>query len=111
MPSTKPCSPAPPSPGLSYPEPPELPPEPVDYDWSIVRQIVAELNRADTATWDKLDRITAPTLLISGSANNDLLEAVRANLPNGQVTEIAVGHHVHQAAHGEYVDALMAFLA
>ncbi|MCP4226116.1 MAG: alpha/beta hydrolase, partial [Actinomycetia bacterium] len=101
---------APPLAGHAYPVPPEQSPEPVDFDWNVARQIVGQLNDPDPAWWDGPAKVTIPTLLISGSANNSLLYDVRAKLPAGQLIEIDVGHHVHQTAPTDYNDAVEAFL-
>ncbi len=99
-----------PSPDRTHPEPPEHPGEPVSFDWNAARQIISQLNRPDPDRWNDLTKVTAPTLLISGSANDDLLNAVHATLPDGQLIEIEVGHHIHQTAPGEYSSSVERFL-
>ncbi len=102
---------APPSPAETYPDPPESPPEPVDFDWEVARQIIGQLNDPNSAWSNGPVRVTAPTLLIAGSPNDDSLTNVLSQLPDGQLIEITVGHHIHQTAPAEFNAAVEAFLA
>ena len=102
---------APPTPATMFPEPPEHPPEPVDFDWEVVRQIVGQLNDPDPAWSTGPIRVTAPTLLIAGSLEDDSLADVLSKLPDGRLIEIPVGHHVHQTDPARYNAAVEAFLA
>lgn len=101
---------APPSPAQTYPEPPEQSPQPVDFDWNVVGQIIGQLNRPDPSWWDGPSKVTTPTLLISGSANDSLLLDVQAKLPAGQLIHIDVGHHIHQTAPARFNETVEAFL-
>jgi pimeloyl-ACP methyl ester carboxylesterase len=102
---------APPTPSTTFPELPERPPEPVDFDWEAARQIVGQLNRPNPAWSSGPTRVTTPTLLIAGSRNDDSLTDVLSQLPDGQFIEITVGHHIHQTAPAEYNAAIETFLA
>lgn len=102
---------APPTPATTYPEPPPQPPEPVDFDWNATRQIVGQLNNPNPEWSTNPERVTAPTLLIAGSPDDDSLAEVLQQLPNGELIEIAVGHHVHQTAPAEFNAAVDVFLS
>ncbi len=102
---------APPTPATTFPELPEHPPEAVDFDWAAARQIVGHLNDPNPAWATGPTRVTTPTLLIAGSPNDESLSNVLAQLPDGELIEITVGHHIHQAAPAEYNTAIASFLA
>ena len=100
---------APPSPERLVPEPPADPPGPVDFDWSVVGQIIGSLNAADGSWWERLPAITTPTLLISGSSDDELLSLVHEALPAAELVEVEVGHWIHEAAPDEFCDHLERF--
>lgn len=102
---------APPSPTETLPTPPKSPPEPVDFDWEAARQIVGQINNPNPAWSNGPARVTAPTLLIAGSPNDQSLADVLSELPDGQLIEITVGHHIHQTAPAEFNTAVETFLA
>ncbi len=102
---------APPTSATTFPEPPEHPPEAVNFDWRAARHIVRQLNDPNPAWATGPTRVTTPTLLIAGSSGDDSLTDVLAKLPDGQLIEITVGHHIHQTAPAEYNTAIESFLA
>jgi len=64
-----------------YPTVPAEPPEAVDYDWRVRRQIFEELNSPDPAWWDSLPQVTTRTLLIAATRGDRDLEATAEQLP------------------------------
>ena len=58
---------APPAGSGTRPEPPPEPPEPVSFDWRVVAPIRRQLNDADPVWWERLHRITAPTLIVGAA--------------------------------------------
>ncbi|NNC76069.1 MAG: alpha/beta hydrolase [Acidimicrobiia bacterium] len=102
---------APPVPGMTFPEPPAVPPEPVDFDWEAAHQIVGQLNDPNPEWMDGPARVLAPTLLIDGSSDDMSLNNVLSKLPDGHFIEITVGHHIHQTAPTEFNAAVETFLS
>jgi 3-oxoadipate enol-lactonase len=88
--------------------------QPVDYDWDVVPAIVEEVNRGDPATWDALSRITAPTLVIGGGDTShipqDKLAEVATRIGTAELRTIPVGHHVHEEAPEQFLDAVLGWL-
>lgn len=93
-----------------YPEIPSSPPEPVNYDWEVRRQLFKQLNSPDPSWWRNLYRITVPTLIIAGSNLDDLEETARI-LPRAELTTIDVGHWIHQTVPDVFVDMVESFLS
>jgi pimeloyl-ACP methyl ester carboxylesterase len=105
---------APPRPGSLQRPPLARPDEELSFDWPVVNALRAQLNDPDPAWWHDARQIAVPTLVIAGGAashvpQNDLHQLV-ASLVDGRLVEIPVGHLVHAAAPGEYVDAIRTFL-
>ena len=98
-----------------FPVPPPEAPEEVPFDWPMLQAVIAELNDPDPRAWSDLPRITAPVLVVGGgptSANDQgELAKVAAQVPDGQVVTVDVGHHVHTAAPGEYLSHVRPFLS
>lgn len=93
----------------TYPEIPVSPPEPVDYDWEVRRQLFRELNSPDPAWRDNLTMVTSPTLVIAGSDDDVLAETARI-LPDCQLITIDTGHWIHETEPDRFVRAVRSFL-
>ena len=98
-----------------FPVPPAEAPEEVPFDWPMLRAVVAELNDPDPRAWAELPRITAPVLVVGGgpTSANDQGELVElaAQVPDGRLVTVDVGHHVHTVAPGEYLSHVRPFLS
>jgi len=92
-----------------YPEIPASPPEPVDYDWEVRRQLFRQLNSPDPSWWENVSKVTAPTLIIDGSGFAELQETVRV-LPQAELVTIGVGHWIHESAPNDFVKTVRWFL-
>ena len=97
------------------PLPPEEPPEPVDFDWRLVRPIFRALRTPDPWFWTRVPAVTARTLLISGGHTSLVdpgrIDELAASLPDAHVVTIDVGHLIHDTAPAEFAGAVIAFLA
>jgi pimeloyl-ACP methyl ester carboxylesterase len=106
---------APPRPGSLERPPLERPDEELSFDWPVANALRAQLTNPDPAWWQNTLQIAVPTLVIAGGAPShipqDDLHQLAASLVDGRLVEIPVGHLVHVAAPGEYVDAIGEFLA
>jgi 3-oxoadipate enol-lactonase len=85
---------------------------PFDYDaWAA---IVGQANDPDPQWWDSVAKVTAPTLMLAGGpashVPHHLFDEVLAMLPDGQLVEIPVGHHIHAAAPDEFLAQVIPFL-
>lgn len=93
-----------------YPTIPAQPPEPVDYDWSVRRQLFAELNSPDPAWWTALPELTTPTLLIAGTRDDRDINETAEQLPDVRIVTIDVGHWIHETAPDRFLEAVNGFL-
>jgi 3-oxoadipate enol-lactonase len=89
---------------------------PVPYDPRVAAAVFAQLNHPDPAWWDRLDQISAPTLVIAGGPDShvpqDQLAEVAALIPHCRpLVTIPVGHHVHEQRPVQFVAAVSTFLA
>ncbi len=100
----------PPSDRHVYPEVSDTPPEPVSYDWEARRQLFRQLNSPDPSWWADLEKVTAPTLVIAGSANDDELKEATRRLPNGKLITIEAGHWIHETQPEAFVKTIRTFL-
>ncbi|GIH06187.1 hypothetical protein Rhe02_42540 [Rhizocola hellebori] len=85
------------------------------YDWEAFVQVVDQINSPDPAVFDRLDRVTAPTLLLAGGpsspAPQHFYPDALAMLPSGRLVEIPVGHQIHRLARDEFLAEVVPFLA
>jgi 3-oxoadipate enol-lactonase len=90
-------------------QPPDAP-----FDWAAVEAYVRDLDSPDPQWWDRIDTVTAATLLLAGGACSpvpqDLFGAVLDKLPDGQLVEIPVGHNIHRDAPQAFTETVTAFL-
>jgi len=93
---------------------PERPDWPVPFDWPVVPAMITQSGEPNPDWWDRLSKITAPTLLVAGGADSHVpreqLDAVAARVPRCTLLTIPVGHHVHDAAPAEFAAAVLSFL-
>lgn len=79
-------------------------------DLRCVGRIIRETNVEDTATWSRLAELTVPTLLVAGGAGShipqDRIAAMAQAIPDATLVTIEAGHHVHEHAPEEFVDAI-----
>lgn len=91
------------------------PPVELPFDWDALVAIFGQLNDPDPQWWDRLDAVTAPTLILAGGPPSHVpqrdLAAARDLLPDGRLVEIPVGHGIHLAAPDRFVAAVGPFLA
>lgn len=85
------------------------------FDWDMVLAVRAEIDTPPPAWLERLDRITAPTLVLAGGPSSHvphagLVEMVR-RVPDARLATIAVGHLIHDAAPEAFTDAVARFLA
>lgn len=90
-------------------QPPDVP-----FDWAAVQAYVRDLESPDPQWWDRIDAVTAPTLLLAGGASSpvpqDLFGEVLEKLCDGRLVEIPVGHNIHRDALQAFTEAVTAFL-
>ena len=94
---------------------PDEPPQPVPFDWRLLKPIMRQLDEPDPAWWADLPKITAPTLLIGGGPSSPVpqekLAEVAQLIPDCRLTSLGdAGHHVHRAFPDAYVQAVRGFL-
>jgi len=101
------------------PEPPRTVPDRPEgelaFDWAVVEALTEERNNPPAAWWERLTRITAPTLVIGGGPTSHLPQNLLADLanriPNGRFTTIPAGHEIHAEQPDEFLAEVTAFLA
>jgi pimeloyl-ACP methyl ester carboxylesterase len=98
-----------------YQPPPEQPPTPVSYDWRMAAPLRRELAEPDPAWWQRLARITAPSLVLGGGPSSHIdqaeLAAVAAAVPDCRLVTIPdAGHSIHARRPAEFLAAVVPFL-
>ncbi|MBO8190964.1 alpha/beta hydrolase [Streptomyces oryzae] len=96
-------------------EVPEPPPGTPLFDWEVKAQWTRQRNDPDPRWWDRLQDITAPTLLVGGGDRSHLpqedLELMAERMPQARVITIdGAGHLVHEARPMEFTRAVLDFL-
>lgn len=110
-------SPVPPRSGPPQPDrnPPERPPEPIDFDWAVVGPMRRGLRAPNPLWWQGIERLVTPTLWLSGGAESHIepsrMAAAAVAMPNATMRVIPVGHSIHRDALESFVDAAVPFLA
>ncbi|WP_331767040.1 alpha/beta hydrolase [Embleya sp. NBC_00896] len=104
---------------VSVPEPrkpvaPVRPEGELTFDWDMVVAIRKQIDTPDPAWSDRLDRITAPTLVVAGGSASHIpqhrvVEWTR-RLPDARVVTIPAGHLVHAAEPTAFIEVVLAFL-
>ncbi|WP_329344182.1 alpha/beta hydrolase [Streptomyces sp. NBC_01352] len=100
-------------------DPPRAPTERPDgalpFDWAMVRATDAQRNAPDPVWWDRMARITMPTLLIAGGPTSlipqDQVTALAEPLADARLVTIDAGHLVHESRPAEFLAVVEAFLA
>ncbi|MEV1168788.1 alpha/beta fold hydrolase [Nonomuraea sp. NPDC049784] len=107
-----------PPPPVAANPPRTLPDDPdpdAPFDWNAVAAIYRQRNEPDPTYWDLLKHITAPTLVIAGGQQSrlpqDELARIAELVPDGHMTTIPVGHHVHRDRPEAFIAAVSAFLS
>ena len=98
------------------PDPPDVPPEPVAFDWEVWRSISKQLKYPDPRWWDELPEIACPTLIIGGGSTShvpqELLVRVANLIPNARLVSVdGAGHNIHTDRLDEFMTALHGFLS
>jgi 3-oxoadipate enol-lactonase len=92
---------------------PTRPEGPLPFDWAVVPAIASQFSHPDPSWWDRLNSITAPTLLIAGGPSSDIpqdkLDDVAARIPRCSIVTIPVGHHIHETRPAEFNVAVAEF--
>jgi pimeloyl-ACP methyl ester carboxylesterase len=100
----------PPSGGHTHPPVPSFPPQPVSYDWEARRQLLRQLNSPDPRWWADIEKVTTPTLVIAGSADNDQLTQLASRLPHSQMVTLETGHWIHESEPKVFTEVVRGFL-
>jgi pimeloyl-ACP methyl ester carboxylesterase len=106
--------PPPPLPAEPPREVPESPDEPASYDWEVLRGINSERNDPDPVWFDRLIKITCPTLVIAGGPAShlpqDQIAAMADRIPDGELVTVPAGHEVHKDDLPGFLKVLGTFL-
>jgi pimeloyl-ACP methyl ester carboxylesterase len=85
------------------------------FDRRMARPVLTELRTPDPAWWDRLPRITAPTLLLSGGPTSHVsplrLAELTDAIPDCRLVTIPAGHRIHSLRPAEFCAHLVPFLA
>jgi pimeloyl-ACP methyl ester carboxylesterase len=105
----------PPKPGLSPMPLRERPEGELPFDYAAWAAIIGQFNDPDPQWWYGIAKVTAPTLMLAGGAGShvpqELFAQALAMLPQGQLVEIPVGHHIHAAAPEAFLAQVIPFLS
>jgi 3-oxoadipate enol-lactonase len=86
----------------------------LSYDWAAMVAVVADFHDPDPAWWDRLDSVTARTLIVAGGEQSHvpqgLLRECARIVPDARFIEIPVGHNVHVDAPERFAAEVGSFL-
>ncbi|MEV6350684.1 alpha/beta hydrolase [Actinoplanes sp. NPDC051851] len=84
-------------------------------DAKAVIAAVRQLREPDPQWWTRLERITAPTLVISGGPGSHIaperLRQLVAALPDAAFATVPVGHRIHRRAPAPFEELVIPFLS
>ncbi|QNG19550.1 alpha/beta hydrolase [Rhodococcus triatomae] len=87
----------------------------VAFDRSMTGPALAQFRTPDPQWWERLPRIAAPTLFLSGGPTGMVdaarLDAAVAAIPECTVVPFACGHSIHRDRHRDFVSAVLPFLS
>ncbi|MGW3498055.1 alpha/beta fold hydrolase [Streptomyces sp. NPDC001020] len=96
------------------PSTPARPDGTLTFDWEMVLAIRRQVDQPDSRWLERLDRITAQTLVLAGGPHShvpqDGVAELARRIPGGRVVTIPVGHLIHHAAPEAFTEAVSAFL-
>lgn len=84
------------------------------FDWEMVLAVRRQVDTPDPGWLERLNKITAATLVVAGGPRSHVPQEGIAELarrvPCGQVVTIPVGHLIHQAEPMRFTQAVLGFL-
>ncbi|MGC0422629.1 alpha/beta fold hydrolase [Embleya sp. AB8] len=84
------------------------------FDWDMVIAIRKQVDTPDPVWWERLDRITAPTLVVAGGSTShipqDRVTAWTRRLPDARVVTIPAGHLIHAREPEAFTEVVRSFL-
>ncbi|WP_329259103.1 alpha/beta hydrolase [Streptomyces pseudovenezuelae] len=100
---------------LDPPRPPApAPGSALPFDWAMLRATDAQRNAPDPRWWDRMGRITMPTLVVAGGPTSlipqDEVAAVASRIPGARLVTVGGGHLVHETRPEEFLAVLVPFL-
>ncbi|MGW1893870.1 alpha/beta fold hydrolase [Streptomyces sp. NPDC002004] len=102
-----------------FPLDPRRPPAPrpegdLPFDWNMILATDRQRNAPDPAWWQRMDRVTVPTLLIGGGPASPIpqehLVALAGRLPDARLVTLDAGHLVHATLPAEFTATVRPFL-
>lgn len=104
-----------PAPLPREPVSPARPQGPLGFDWDVVTALRPQLDTPDPRWLERLDRITAGTLVVAGGPTSHISQDGVAELarrvPAARMITIPAGHMVHDEAPEDFTRAVAAFLS
>jgi pimeloyl-ACP methyl ester carboxylesterase len=87
---------------------------PLNFDWAVVAAVRPQLDQPDPSWLERLDAISAPTLIVGGGSSShiphqQLMDMARRIRHSHSVT-IPVGHEIHRSRPSAFIAAVLAFL-
>lgn len=84
------------------------------FDWEMAVAVRREVDTPEPAWLERLDRISAPVLVVAGGPRSHVPQEGIAELarrvPRGRVVTVPVGHLVHRAAPARFAKVVLVFL-
>ncbi|MFE4968944.1 alpha/beta fold hydrolase [Streptomyces sp. NPDC056660] len=96
------------------PTTPSRPDGKLTFDWDMVQAVRRQIDTPDAGWLERLDRITAETLVVAGGPlshvpQEGIVELAR-RVPHGRVVTIPAGHLIHKSEPVEFTKTVLAFL-
>ncbi|WRZ94390.1 alpha/beta fold hydrolase [Streptomyces sp. NBC_01007] len=86
----------------------------LNFDWEMVTLVKAQIDTPDPAWLERLDEVTAETLVVAGGPQShvaqDGVAELASRIPRGRLAVVPVGHLIHEAAPQAFMDLALPFL-
>ncbi|WP_433210313.1 alpha/beta fold hydrolase [Dactylosporangium sp. CS-047395] len=84
------------------------------FDRAALMSAIHDLREPNPSWWAGLEKIQAPSLVLSGGAKSHIpperLAAVAAAIPDAELRTIPVGHRIHSTAPAQFAEVVLQFL-
>jgi pimeloyl-ACP methyl ester carboxylesterase len=84
------------------------------FDWDMVTAVRAQIDTPEPAWLERLEEVTAETLVMGGGPQSHVAQEgvaeLASRIPRGRLAVVPVGHLIHEAAPQAFMDLALPFL-